>query len=760
MADWDGDRRGGGRGRATTWDAAARRRRALAWSSRLSDFSTALAERLRSWAIADTGPGRLLPWLPIAFGLGIAIYFAADHEPAWWAAVSLVLVCAVLAFLARRRPVAFPMALAGAAVAAGFATATLKAVYVAHPVLTRPAMSVAIAGFVEVREERERTDRIVVRTLSLEGPRLEQKPDRVRVSVKKGTAPPVGAYVTFRARLNPPLEPLRPGGYDFARDLYFQNIGATGFALGAIQVAAPPVQPGLWLRYAATVEGIRDAINARIRAALPGDKGAIASALITGKRDAISAQVNDAMYVSSLAHILSISGYHMALVAGVVFFVLRALLALSPSLASGRPIKKWAAAGALVAAAAYLILSGAEVATQRAFIMTAIVLIGVMADRAALTLRTLAIAAIAVLLFAPQSVVHPSFQMSFAATLALIAAYERGLPWMAKADTSMSARVALWGGREIAALILASLVAGFATTPYAAYHFHRIAPYGVIANLLAMPIVSIWVMPSGLLALIAMPFGLDGILWRLMGEGIDWMIAVALFVASLPGAVGRMAAFGIGPLLLGTGGLVLLGLLKTPLRWSGGAVIVAASLWAVTTPQPDVLISSDGQAVAVRGTDGRLSIHRSGRDAAFAVREWLAADGDARLPDDANLGQGFRCDPSGCIARLADGRLVAQVLAADAFEEDCRRAAVVVTAREAPQACQALTIDRNVSRARGAIALKHYGEGWDVTAARPKGIDRPWARAVAEPAEAPAPSPSRPQPRDATPRTEDLEPGG
>ena len=756
MADRDGDRRGG---RATTWDAAERRRRALARGGALADFREVIAGHLRNWAIADTGPGRLLPWLPIAFGLGIAIYFGAEREPAWWAAVSLALVCVTIVILARRRPVAFPLALAGAAVAAGFAVATLKAVYVAHPVLARPAMSVSIAGFVEVREERERTDRIVVRALSLDGARMEQKPGRVRVSVKKGTAPPVGAYVTLRARLNPPLEPLRPGGYDFARDLYFQGIGATGFALGAIRIAEPPVQPGLWLRYATTVQGIRDAIDARIRAALPGDKGAIASALITGKRDAISAQVNDAMYISSLAHVLSISGYHMALVAGVVFFALRALLALSPSLASGRPIKKWAAAGALVAAAAYLVLSGAEVATQRAFIMTAIVLIGVMADRAALTLRTLAIAAIAVLLFAPQSVVHPSFQMSFAATLALIAAYERGLPWMARADTSMSARVALWGGREVAALVLASLVAGLATTPYAAYHFHRIAPYGVIANLFAMPIVSIWVMPSGLLALIAMPFVLDGMLWRLMGEGIDWMIAVALFVAGLPGAVGRMAAFGIGPLLLGTGGLVLLGLLKTPLRWSGGAVVVAASLWAIAAPQPDVLISSDGQAVAVRGADGRLSIHRGSRDA-FAAREWLAADGDARLPDDATLAEGFRCDASGCIARLADGRLVSQVLAADAFEEDCRRAAIVVTAREAPPACQALVVDRTVSRARGAITIRRNGEGWDVTAARPKGQDRPWARAAAEPAETLAPAPSRPQPRDATPRTEDLEPGG
>lgn len=414
MTEWGGERRGGSRGRAETWDGEARRRRAFVAAGRLPALGEAFAGQLRVWAIADTGPGRLLPWLPVAFGLGIAIYFAADREPVWWVAVSLALLCAGLAVLARRRPIAFPLALAAAAVAAGFAVATLKTVQVGHPVLVRTAANVTIAGFVEVREERERTDRIVVRTLSFEGARPEQKLERVRVSVRKGTAPPVGSYVSFRARLNPPLEPLRPGGYDFARDLYFHGIGATGFALGAIRIAEPPADPGLWLRYAATVQGIRDAIDARIRAALPGDKGAIASALITGKRDAITAAVNDAMYVSSLAHVLSISGYHMALVAGVVFFVLRALLALSPSLASGRPIKKWSAAGALVAAAAYLILSGAEVATQRAFIMTAIVLIGVMADRAALTLRTLAIAALAVMLFAPQSVVHPSFQMSFA----------------------------------------------------------------------------------------------------------------------------------------------------------------------------------------------------------------------------------------------------------------------------------------------------------------------------------------------------------
>src|SRR6188768_2377785 len=193
------------------------------------------------------------------------------------------------------------------------------------------------------------------------------------------------------------MQPLRPGGYDFARDMYFQKIGASGYALGAIRVKPPPAAAGFWLRYATTVDGIRETIDDRIRAALPGDRGAIASALITGKRDAISAPVNDAMYISSLAHVLSISGYHMAVVAGVVFFVLRAIMALIPALAGRRPIKKWAAMAALVAAAFYLLLSGSEVATQRAFIMTAIVLVGVMFDRPALTLRTICVAALVLL---------------------------------------------------------------------------------------------------------------------------------------------------------------------------------------------------------------------------------------------------------------------------------------------------------------------------------------------------------------------------
>lgn len=617
-----------------------------------------------------------------------------------------------------------------AAVAAGFATATWKTARIAHGVLARPMFSVALTGFVETRDVREKTDRFVLRVVSMESPRDTTKLERVRLSVKKGTAPDVGSFVELKARLQPPLGPQRPGSYDFGRDVYFQGIGASGFAMGAIKTREPPASGGLALRYAAVMQNLRDAIDARIRTSLDGDKRAIATALLTGRRDAITTPVNDAMFISGLGHVLSISGYHMAVVAGVVFFVVRALLALFPALTAGHPIKKWAAAAALVAAAFYLLLSGSEVATQRSFFMTAVVLIAVMVDRRAITFRTLAVAALIVLAIAPEALVHPSFQMSFAATLGLVALVQIGMPkLMASPDHSATARVALWGGREISMLVLASLVAGLATTPYAAFHFHRVTPYGLLANLAAMPVVSAIVMPAGLLGLLAMPFGFDGVCWTVMGFGIDWMIVVTQWVAALPGAVGRMAAFGVGPLIVASAGLVLLGLLRTPLRWSGVALLVVALIWAVRVPQPDVLVSADGRNVAVRGGDGRLHLMRSAKDA-FLVKEWLAADADARTPADLSLADGVSCDESGCVTAGAGGGFVALATRPDALEDDCEHATLIVTARSAPQGCAASVIDSARLRRHGAMMLRRLRDGYAIDAVKPGGIDRPWSPAV------------------------------
>src|SRR6266851_4948640 len=695
-----------------------------AWSS--------FIERLRAWIRAEAGAGRLLPWVPVAFGTGIAFYFAADREPV--ASVTAVAATAfgVAAFLLRRQKI-FPIAVMIAAMAAGFATATWKTARIAHGVLARPMYSVSLSGFVEARDIRERTDRFVLRVSQMESPRGKTTLERVRLSVRKGTAPAVGSFVELKARLQPPLAPLRPGSYDFGRDMYFAGIGASGFVTGAIKTVAPPMSGGLSLRYAAFMQGLRDAISAR---------------------------VNDAMFISGLGHVLSISGYHMAVVAGVVFFAVRALLALIPGLTVSFPIKKWSAAAALAAAGFYLLLSGAEVATQRSFFMTAVVLIAIMVDRRAVTFRTLAVAAMIVLAIAPEALVHPSFQMSFAATLGLVALVQIGMPRLfASPDNSATARVALWGGREIMTLALASFVAGLATTPYAAFHFHRVTPYGVLANLAAMPVVSAVVMPAGLLGLLAMPFGLDGVFWQLMGWGIDWMIVVTEWVAALPGAIGRMAAFGIGPLIAASAGIVLLGLLRTPLRWAGSAVLVLAVVWALAVPQPDILISGDGHNVGVRGRDGRLHLMRTAKDA-FLVKEWLAADADARQPGDASLADGVSCDEAGCVTQLADGGLVALALRSDALSDDCERAALVVAARQAPPSCPSPVIGQDRLRRQGAMALRRTRDGFAVDAVKPKGIDRPWSPATAGDTEAElnlATRPAAPRAVDATPAEADQQ---
>ena len=739
-------------GVAGTWPPREATRAGGIAPSGLVSWPSLLA-KLREWVAAEAGAGRLLPWVPVAFGTGIAFYFAAGHEPVLpVAAVAAAVLC--LAAFALRRQRAFPVAVMIAATAAGFATATWRTQRVGHGVLARPLYSVSLSGFVETRDIRERTDRFVLRVTEMESPRGQLKLQRVRLSVRKGTAPDVGSFVELKARLQPPLAPLRPGSYDFGRDMYFQGIGASGFAMGAIKTVEPPESGGLSLRYAAFMQDLRDAIDARIRTTLDGDKRAIATALLTGRRDAITTPVNDAMFISGLGHVLSISGYHMAVVAGVVFFAVRALLALIPQLATGFPIKKWSAAAALAAALFYLLLSGAEVATQRSFFMTAVVLIAVMVDRRAVTFRTLAVAAMIVLGIAPEALVHPSFQMSFAATLGLVALVQIGMPRLfAAPDNSATAKVALWGGRELMTLTLASLVAGLATTPYAAFHFHRVTPYGVLANLAAMPVVSAVVMPAGLLGLLAMPFGFDGVFWWIMGLGIDWMIAVTRWVADLPGAIGRMAAFGIGPLIAASIGIVLLGLLRTPLRWSGAVVLGLSVVWALAVPQPDILVSADGHQVGVRGPDGRLHLMRTARDA-FLLREWLAADADPRLPTDASLADGVSCDEAGCVTPLTGGGLVALSLQPEALADDCERTALLVTARQAPPSCSSSVMSADRLREQGATALRRAGSGFAVDAVRPGGVDRPWSPApagTAEPDTARAPKPATPRAVDATP---------
>jgi competence protein ComEC len=504
---------------------------------------------------------------------------------------------------------AFVVSLALAMMAAGFAAGSLRGWWVAHPVLTRATQTVSLTGFVESRDATDRSDRIVLRITSASGRGAEQLSPRVRVALRRGTAPAVGSHVELKARMRPLLAPTRPGGYDYALGGYFARLGATGFVLGKVKAVPAAEAAPLPIRVYTLIEQARRALTARILAAIPGEAGAVATALISGIRDQISPSVNEAMRISGLYHVLSISGLHMAIVTGVIFAFIRGGLALIPGLALRYPIKKWTALIALIGAFAYMVLAGADAPTLRSFVMIALVLLGVMLDRPAITLRTLAIAAFVVLGLTPEALLNPGFQMSFAATLALVSIYQQIAPGILSAPPRAGGpvwRLSASAGKWVLAGALTSLLAGLATTPYAAFHFQRLAPYGLIANVLAMPAISFVIMPMAVLGVALIPLGYDALAWKAMGWGIDVMLAIARRVAELPGAEGRISAFSVTALVLATLGLLLLAIPISRLKWLGVPLFAAALVVAVTTPKPDILIDPGAGPEAVGGGVGKL----------------------------------------------------------------------------------------------------------------------------------------------------------
>ena len=475
---------------------------------------------------------------------------------------------------------------------------------------------------------------------------------------------------------------------------------------------------------------MRSLINARVRAALPGDTGEIAIALITGERGGIPEKVNQDMRDSGLAHILSISGLHMAIMAGTVFWLVRALLALFPAIALRHPIRKWAAATAIIAAFFYLALSGAAVPTVRSWIMTSLVLLAVMLDRPALTMRNVALAALAILIVAPESLFDPSFQISFAAVIGLIALYE----WLSKRergsleDVSLVWRALRMGGLLFWGAALTTIVAGFAVAPFAVYHFQRMTHFGLLANLIATPLISVLVMPMALVSLIAIPFGLEAWPLKAMGVGIELMVATGEWVAGLPGAVTVLPAIsGFALAVMVFGGLWFC-LWQTRARLLGLVIAAFGLALAPGGSRPDILIESNAEAMALRGGDGNLMLPPA-MAANYSVEKWLLADGDGRDP--ATMGEGsFRCDLLGCIGTVK-GKTVALIRHPAALAEDCRIANIVIVPFTVGKRCRGarVIVDRRMLRTAGAHAL--YIEGLSIrteTVAEARGR-RPWVPA-------------------------------
>jgi competence protein ComEC len=655
---------------------------------------------------------RWFAWLPVLIGCGIAAYFALPTEPSLLLALlPLVAMLAVRAAAGARGTLQHIVIAALLAASFGFALAKLRVEIVAAPVLARQINVVEVHGWVEQVEPRvSRGKRLTLRTIAVGDLTDDARPARVRITVPRVPADLApGDAVRVRATLMPPSAPSLPGDYDFARQAWFDAIGAVGYSLSAPVLDTPPQAAPADLRIWAEVERLRQAIGARVAAALPGEVGAIATALITGERGGISDATNEAYRDSGILHILSISGFHMAIMAGSVFFVVRLLLAAFPAIALRYPIKKWAAACAMAAAFAYLLTSGGEFATVRSAIMISIMFLAVLLDRPTLALRNVVLAATLILVLFPESLFNVGFQMSFAAVLGLVCAYEamrRNDAWKGLME-QRSVRMMMFAG----GIVLTTLVASAAVAPFGAYHFHKSQQYAVLANLIAVPACNLIVMPAALAALVLMPLGLEAYPLWIMGYGIEAMSWVAREVAQLPGAVLHVPAMPPSAFALMVAGGLWLMLWQTRWRLLGLALIAGGAALAPTLPVPDVIIGRGAELIAARGADGTLSAVGAGRTS-FELERWLEHDGDARSVADAAKASAFRCDGIGCRATVK-GLAVAIARHPAAFAEDCRHAAIVISPIVSPRGCTSpkAVIDFFAARRAGTHALYIGADG-------------------------------------------------
>ena len=591
-------------------------------------------------------------------------------------------------------------------------------------------MSGELVGLV-LSAERTETGALsaVLVPVSFAGLPSERLPAKVRLNVRlRDAALRPGAEVRLRARLMPPPEPVLPNGFDFARQAWFSSIGAVGFAYTAPEEAAPPSGVGELL----TV--LRMKIGERMRSQIGGTSGAVAAALVTGERASIPDEVSADLRAAGIYHVLSISGLHMVLFAGSLFWVVRTFLVLLPGLALRYPVKKWAAAVAILGATFYLLISGGAVATQRAWIMICLMFLAVLLDRPALSMRNVMLAATVILMWRPESLIGASFQMSFAAVIALIAFYESEpvRKWSSRPRATGIEALVSRGAGYILGIALTSIVAGAATGVIAAFHFNRIAIYGLAGNMAAMPLVGIVVMPMALLALLLMPFGLDGPALWLMGKGVDGMLAVAHEVAAWQGADRHVPAAPLSALVIAVFGALWLTLWRAHWRYAGLVPIaVGLGLWGSATP-PDILIDRDAALFAVRTADGNLAL--TAPRPSYTAEQWLRYEGDTRTVREAARSEFIGCDRGGCVYREEGRPVVAFPSSLAAVVEDCEKADIVAAAVPVPRHirndCGArLLLDYFFFWRNGATTITLAPDGaFRIHTARELRGERPWVQ--------------------------------
>ncbi|HEX8401233.1 MAG TPA: ComEC/Rec2 family competence protein [Allosphingosinicella sp.] len=696
----------------------------------MKERSAGFGERIETLLEAERE--QLPLWLPVGLGAGVAAWFILPDRAAWTAFLlaAAALIAAALAFAPDTRA-GRAVALFSLAAMLGCTLIWSKADRASAPRVERARM-VAFSGTIETVQKLPAREavRLLIRTAP-----EQDLPPRVRVNVDEKAASAAlqpGATVKLRAWLMPPAPQAVPGVYDFSQAAWFQRIGGTGRALGKVEVVALPSERGWRARLAGTRQRLADHVRSR----LDTGEGAVAAALATGDQGAIPEADAEAMRASGLAHLLSVSGLHLTAMVGAVMLLTLKLLALSPRLALRVPLILIAAGAGALAGVGYTLLTGAEVPTIRSCVAALLVLAGIALGREALTLRLVAVGALIVLLFWPESLVGASFQLSFAAITALVALHEhpRIKALLARREEGLPQRIV----RALFGLVLTGLVVEAALMPIALFHFHKAGFYGALANVVAIPLTTFVIMPLEALALLFDTVGLGAPLWWLAGHALALLLALAHAVASAPGAVAVLPTMPRGAFGLIVAGGLWLALWRTRWRRWGLLSIAAGTIWAMLTPAPDLLVTGDGRHLALRTPDGGMAILR-GRAGDY-VRDMLgeSAGEEGELPALEDL-PGASCSAELCSADIVrDGRrwrLLAtrssRLVPWREMIQACAAADIVVSDRRLPPGCRPrwLKADRVLLARTGGLSIRFSDPPRIDTVANHVG-KHPWALAA------------------------------
>lgn len=666
-------------------------------------------------------------WLPVALAVGVVSYFSLSSEP-HGALVALPLGLGAAAWFLRlkhwRLAVVF---FVFAVIGVGFSAAKIEAALDKRPMLDAPLPLQTVSGrlaAIDILPDGLR--------LTLLHPRLgslmpEETPEKVRVKFNElvlDEAPPIGAEIEFTAQLGPLSEPVAPGATDFRRQAYYNHLGGVGWSRSRITVIDPaPQDYSTGETFDLALERARKTLARHVYARLDGDVAAITAAKMNGEQSAISGPAMEAMRTAGLIHLLATSGANVTIMGLLIYFPLRMLLALWPWFALRFPIKKIAAIAAVFSALAFTFLVGSQAATMRSMVMVAIAMLAILVDRHTNLLRLVLLSALLAMLFAPSATMGPSFQMSFAAVFCLVATAKNFGAFQQKSGGSLPPFFSgLW------AIVRTSLIATAATTPFSIYHFQTFNVYGFIANTLAIPLTSFWIMPFTIMAYVTAPFEADGFFIDLAGAGNAAVLRIATTVAAWPYALFHwpaMPSYALVAIVLG--GLWLC-LWQKKWRIWGLLPIAIGLLYPLYTRTPDFFVSPNGKAWAAKLEDGRLAVSSSKREK-FTISQWRQRLGNVDIIDAGILPpdhREIRCDPEGCVYRKNE-QIVAMPLVASAAAEDCKRADIVVAPFVINECSASRVIDQNALHRHGAHALYFKNGHVEVSVSRPEKGQRPWS---------------------------------